>query len=74
MEITDMTQQNSSSLQTIPQSKNHEGYEHPNTLRLIDVTESEDRTSCCGEYPVVHGSMQEEEIQAKFCQTVSAKQ
>lgn len=47
---------------------------HPNTLRLIDVTESEDRTSCCGEYPVVHGSMQEEEIQAKFCQTVSAKQ
>lgn len=27
MEITDMTQQNSSSLQTIPQSKNHEGYE-----------------------------------------------
>lgn len=46
----------------------------PNTLRLPDMMEPEDRTSCCGEYPVVHGSMQEEEIQAKFCQTVSAEQ
>nr|KAF6480661.1 hypothetical protein HJG59_010528 [Molossus molossus] len=62
MKIPDKTQQSSSCLYGPScKVKTMTALNHPNTMRLFEVIETEDKTPCREEHLVSHGSSQEKE-------------